>query len=92
LGHPLGGHGQQFSLLLGGDLLAARLRLRTRLYARERYAENTYAPEREGNSLGIGLAAVWRVSRLQAELHADQEDGAGWQQRRLSAGLRAFFF
>ena len=92
LGHPLGGHGQQLSLLLGADLLDARLRLRARGYARDRAAENVYSPERAGNSLGLGVDAVWRVGRLQAELRGDREDGKGWQRRRLSANLRGFFF
>jgi hypothetical protein len=91
LGHPLGGHGHEYNVRLGTDLLDARLRLQANVYARDRGAENIYAPERAGRSVGWGGHGVWRAGRTELELTAGSEYGSGWRERALRAGLRRLF-
>jgi hypothetical protein len=91
IGHPLGGHGHEIALLIGSDPAQGRLRLRARFIARDRGDENTYSPEREGQSKGVDGSIHWRVSSLEALIRAELEDGTGWRSSRLRAGLRAFF-
>ena len=91
LGHPLGGHGREVKLIAGTDEHYAKLRVRSQLFLRERGAENTFSPEREGNSFGAAVSILLRVRQFEIGLNGDLENGDGWNSNRLVARVHAFF-
>lgn len=91
LGHGLGGHGSELSLVARADLAASRLRLDARFSVRDRGAENIYAPDREGRSTGGRVRVAWRaLPALDLMLGARLEAGAGWTDTGAAASLRFF--
>jgi len=91
-GHPLGGHGDQWSLEAGLAVLDARLRLDGRLFTRERGEENIFSPLRDGESLGgSGRLEAAALPWLELWAEGSTEDGEGWRESRLAVGLRALF-
>ena len=92
LGHPLGGHGSQWLVYAGADLVDARLRLKAELFRRTRDRENLFAPERVGESWGAELQLGWRFLP-RAELNATlfHESGDGWRAQEIRAGTAVLF-
>jgi hypothetical protein len=89
LGHPLGGQGNEWLAYARADLAAARLRLEARAFRRVRGPENLYAPTRLGRSLGGGLdVAIRPYAAVEAFAGGAVEDGAGWRERSIQAGVR----
>ena len=91
LGHPLGGHGREIRLSLGSDLGLGKLQLRASGFARERGDENTWSPERAGNSLGVTtmINARWRA--LDLSLRGEFEKAGGWKSNQLRLLARTYF-
>jgi hypothetical protein len=95
LGHPLGGHGDEWLVHGRVDVAEARLRTGWRLFHRERGWENLYFPDRRGASAGGGVEARWRL-RPSVDLSAEgfyerSRTGRKWDEVRAFVGLRAFF-
>ena len=92
LGHPLGGHGTEWTLFGRSDLREATVRIAWRLAWRERREGNLFAPERAGRARLVSLDVEWRV-RPGAEITAagSLENGEEWGARAWSLGLRALF-
>jgi hypothetical protein len=89
LGHPLGGHGQEWIAQARGHLLDGRLQLMTRGFARTRRAENVYAPERAGRSTGFAAEADLQLrAGIALQLAGSTESGSGWRSTALSGALQ----
>src|SRR6185369_5605886 len=86
LGHALGGHGTEWAMRIGWDPANAHVRFRSRFVARNRGAENLFAPERAGRSVGWDGSLALRVNRAELELQGNVEDGTGWRSSALRAG------
>lgn len=95
LGHSLGGHGGEWLLHGRADLGSAALRSSWRLFHRERGAENLYAPDREGTSLGVALQLEGRLRPgLDLVVDGSYERGGGadrWEDTRAFLGIRTYF-
>lgn len=93
LGHPLGGQGEEWLVYTRADLFEARVNLDLRYFARERGAENLYAPQRAGRSRGGRVSLEGRVvAGIDFFLNGIIEDGdAGWREEALAAGLQLVF-
>ncbi|HEX5725187.1 MAG TPA: capsule assembly Wzi family protein [Longimicrobiaceae bacterium] len=99
LGHPIAGGGRETLGYLEADLFASRLRVHAGAFARSRAAlgppgrpGNLFAPERAGESWGARLQAWLRLHpRAEARAALFHEDGDGWREQRLHAGLNLFF-
>jgi hypothetical protein len=90
LGHPLGGHGYEWTARASLHVLDARLRLDGAGFVRRRGDENLYADVRTGRSTGAELGVEADLTdglRLRAD--AGLEDGAGWREVRIGVALRA---
>lgn len=80
LGHRLGGHGTEWTGEARASLMDARALVRAQLFARERGAENLFAPDREGASTGALLRADVQVApRTQVLVEGEVEEGDGWR-------------
>ena len=80
LGHRLGGHGTEWMGEARASIMDARALVRAQLFARERGAENLFAPDREGSSVGALLAADVQVApRTLVLLEGEVEEGDGWR-------------
>ncbi|HET9984426.1 MAG TPA: capsule assembly Wzi family protein [Longimicrobiales bacterium] len=89
LGHPLGGQGDEWLAYARADLADARLRLDARAFRRHRGPENLFAPARQGRSLGGALEVALRpYAGLEAFAAGAVEDGVGWRETSLEAGVR----
>lgn len=89
LGHPLGGHGDEWAGRWGIALGSGRTLLNGRVFWRDRGSENLFAPTFEGESTGGSLEVTSRiVPEVDLGLEAEYEVGAsGWT--RLVGELRA---
>lgn len=97
LGHPLGGHGDEWLLYTRADLLDARLRLRLRTFRRHRGEENLFVPQRTGVSAGGELAAEFRPTpSAEGYLSISLESAdagpvdQGWRASAIAVGVRFF--
>ena len=89
LGHPLGGHGQQWLAQARADVLDTNVQLLARAFTRTRRAENLFAPERAGRSTGVEVGADARLTRgVALQLAGSTEKGSGWRRSLLSAAVR----
>ncbi len=93
LGHPLGGNGVEWRLYGRASFVAARVTLALDLFARDRGAENLFAPARAGSSRGAeGQLSVRMIPTADLVVSVSGEDGArGWSSSSLSTGIRAHF-
>lgn len=94
LGHPLGGHGDEWLLHGRADLMNARLRVAGRAYLRDRGEENLFAPNFEGRSTGGVLRLEYRViPGMDVIAGGEIEEGRSDDWRRTAAfvGLKAMF-
>lgn len=89
LGHPLGGHGDEWAahIRFFGDRPGVRGRLSG--FLRHRGDENLYADVRTGDSLG----GTWQVeldirTNLRGQFTVRTEDGEGWRESALHVGLQ----
>jgi hypothetical protein len=92
LGHGVGGHGSEWLLYGGADLLGAKLRLNGRIFQRERGEENLYAPDRTGRSRGVAVHGAWRFlprAELQGSVYRDA--GREWSEREFQLLTSIFF-
>jgi hypothetical protein len=100
LGHPLGGQGWEAAAYARADLLASRLRMHVRGFARERSdagldtlgGGNLYSPQRTGGSTGFAADAAYRFApRAELRAAARREAGDGWSERAFEAAVSVFF-
>ena len=90
LGHPLGGHGQEWSIEVEGVSLDARLIWAVGLFAGERELENLYHDARTGDHAGGTLrAALLITANVEAIGEYRREAGEGWREQVVALGLRA---
>ena len=91
IGHPLGGDGREYRVYGAADLFEARLRVEGAAFARQRFSQNLYAPQREG-SLGASSRVLWQLSE-QTELGLDVsgERGSGWTEGSVRGHAAIFF-
>jgi hypothetical protein len=99
LGHPLGGEGAEYAAYAQADAWDARLRLDTRAWIRDRSDRslngtiyqgggNLFTPQRTGRSVGGTVDAALRLApRAEARATWMLDDGRGWREQALSAGL-----
>jgi hypothetical protein len=88
LGDPLGGNGHAYRLTAAADLLDARLHVDAVGAVNERRAENLYAPQAGGRSVGASGGVEWRQGRSAVGVRGAYEHGDdGWRRTELS--LRA---
>jgi hypothetical protein len=91
LGHPLGGHGDEWAGRVDATLMDAAVLVKARGYLRDRGDENLFAPTFQGESRGGSitvLAAPERpplLNRVEMGGRVEWEDGDEWS--RLKAGL-----
>lgn len=91
LGHPLGGHGREFALILDRYDDAARLHSQVDLFARDRFAENLYVPGRAGRSYGTTVDLSYDATEwLRGTTRLNLESGDGWTERRFEAVFSLF--
>ena len=91
LGHPLAGHGSEWSLGATGTFREARVTVDGRAFARDRGTENLYDPERLGESLGTTARVTLLLARgIEAQVGGSIEYGRGWREHAVAVGLRAF--
>jgi hypothetical protein len=89
LGHPLGGHGQEWLVQARSNLMDGRLQLMTRGFTRTRRAENVYAPDRAGSSTGVlAEGDIQLRSGIAVRFSGSTEGGSGWRRSQFSAALR----
>ncbi|HUG40848.1 MAG TPA: capsule assembly Wzi family protein [Longimicrobiales bacterium] len=88
LGHPLGGHGEEWLLFGSGGLLEERLHVRASLALRDRWSENLYAPDREGRSRAGTVRASFLAGRWTLASDLAVEDGSGWTETAIRATVR----
>lgn len=90
--HPLGGHGREWLAHVRVDLPRHGLLLRGEAFARNRGAENLYAPERAGRSYGSSVSLEYgtRVGTA-VRIDAAFEDADDWALQRLSATVSHTF-
>lgn len=88
LGHPLGGHGTEWSLRLDGVAADGIVAADGRIFRRDRGIDNLFAPEWTGSSVGGEVSL-----RLQPRpgpggvVRGAFETGGDWQAAKLFAGL-----
>lgn len=89
LGHPLGGHGNQWSATVSGEMRSARLVYRATGMLRRRGAENLFAPLRQGRAVAaeFGFDAALG-NRAAVELQAFVERGAEWTESGSELAVR----
>jgi hypothetical protein len=88
LGHPLGGHGNEWSLRADAVAQEGALILDGRVFRRDRGIENLFAPEWTGVSLGGELSLRYQpVSGPGGALRAVLENGHDWRAGQLFAGV-----
>jgi hypothetical protein len=87
LGHPLGGDGSEGVLLVRVDMPRQAANFEGRLFARERGAENLFAPTHQGRSYGLTADAVMAFERTVFSLRAGGEWGDGWRAGQVHARI-----
>ncbi|MBW3554314.1 MAG: capsule assembly Wzi family protein [Gemmatimonadetes bacterium] len=88
LGHPVGGHGEEWLLFGRSGLLQERLQVRASLALRDRWSENLYAPDREGRSRAGTVRASFLAGRWTIESDVAVEDGSGWTETSIRTAVR----
>lgn len=88
LGHPLGGHGEEWLVHGSTGLLRESLQLRGAVAMRDRSSENLYAPTRTGRSRAGRLALTWVAEPWQVTARGEVESGDGWTESLLRLGVR----
>lgn len=88
LGHPLAGHGEEWLFHGEGGLLEERLQLRASFALRDRWHENLYAPDRQGESRAATFEADYLRGRWKLTARAALESGSGWTETTLRAAVR----
>ncbi len=89
LGHPLGGHGQQWTLYGSASLWQSRVRARTQIFHRERLLESLYTPDLLGRTVGVQVGLEWRAAPwLDLSLDHRLETGDDWRESFMQIGLR----
>jgi hypothetical protein len=89
LGHPLGGHGYQWSGTVSGDVRDARLVYRALGMLRWRGDENLFAPLRQGRAVAAELGFVAAIGNHAAtELQVFVERGADWTESGSELAIR----
>ncbi|NNM34155.1 MAG: hypothetical protein HKO53_13860, partial [Gemmatimonadetes bacterium] len=87
LGHPLAGHGSEWSLALhwSDDVWG----LGTRALRRWRGEENLFSPDWQGRSLGAEVSvSAWIGGQLEAAVRGAMEQGrSGWRAWNLETGI-----
>jgi hypothetical protein len=93
IGHPLGGHGTEWSLRWRFDRPGIGVVSGARIFARTRGAENLYAPDREGRSNGGAVEVILRGSRrLRVKTDAQLEYGHGdWRNSSVMIAVEHTF-
>lgn len=88
LGHPLGGHGTEWSLRMDGVVAGGAVAADGRIFRRDRGIDNLFAPEWSGPSVGGEVSL-----RLQpgpgpgGVVRGALESGRDWRAAKLFAGL-----
>lgn len=93
IGHPVAGHGDEWSGRIRAEFLDARVLLDVRGFTRERGEENLFAPERVGDSRGASFR-VNMLTRRSLEFMAGglvEQGRRDWRRSSLDAGLRMRF-
>lgn len=93
IGHPLGGEGSEWLAYGSWDDPASKFRFDLRVFRRYRGPYNTYAPDRQGSSVGGQLSTVYRATpEMDMLLTGALEDGqADWKASSVFAGFRWTF-
>lgn len=90
LGHPLGGHGNEWRIIVTGAPRGARVQLDASGFRRWRGPENLFAPELAGHASGLAAAVDARLTaRLAIDADVHSERGPGGRQTQASIQLRA---
>jgi len=91
LGHPLGGHGRELLLTVQGS--GTNIEASGRFFVRKRGRFNLFAPDLEGNSVGVGTDGTFYAAgplRLGFRLDAERHARAGWTwSGGITAGVSA---
>jgi hypothetical protein len=88
LGHPLGGHGNEWSLRADAVTAGGGLTMDGRFFRRYRGIENLFAPEWTGVSLGGEVALQFQPgSGPGAVVRAHVENGQDWRAGHVFAGV-----
>jgi hypothetical protein len=88
LGHPLGGHGNEWSLRADGVGAGGALAVDGRIFRRDRGIENLFAPEWAGTSLGGQVSLHFQPgSGPGGVLRAHFEHGQDWRAGQVFAGV-----
>jgi hypothetical protein len=93
LGHPLAGHGVEWRWFASGGS-ARSITADVAAYKRRRRAQNLFAPERRGSSVGAALnAEAFLNGRIRLQLSGDIEHGneSDWTAANARAGVRLVF-
>ncbi len=97
LGHPLGGHGDEWAARLDATLLDASLLVKARGYLRDRGDENLFAPTFEGSSRGGSVRISARPDgvigqrSLEVGLGMEYERGEEWSRGMGEIRIAVFF-
>jgi hypothetical protein len=88
LGHPLGGHGNEWSLRADAVTAGGTLTVDGRLFRRYRGMENLFAPEWAGVSLGSEVSLQFQPGNGPgAVLRGHIENGQDWRAGQVFAGV-----
>jgi Capsule assembly protein Wzi len=92
LGDPLGGNGRAFRLTAAADPWSGLLRLAAVAFLQDRFADNLYAPQAGGHSVGGRGEAELRLGRYAFAASGGYERGdQGWHRGELALTASAFF-
>jgi Capsule assembly protein Wzi len=92
LGDALGGNGRALRLTASADPWGPRVRLAASAWVADRFADNLYAPQAAGRSVGGTCDAELRLGRTALGVRGSYERGRdGWSRAALSATTTAFF-
>ena len=92
LGHPLGGYGKEWRAYSAGGLPMKGITAELAVYRRQRSAQNIFAPERQGRSVGVSGNVDARVnSNVRLIAVGEVEDGDDWTATRARIGVRLGF-
>lgn len=90
LGHPLGGHGRQWSVFGSANFFDSGVRTRALLFTRDRRVESLYTPDLLGRSRGLELDVEARVAPwADVGVTYGLESADQWQESLLELRLRA---
>jgi hypothetical protein len=90
MGHPLGGHGRELLVSIVG--YGRDFMIDGRLFVRHRGRFNLFAPDREGDSVGVDVNGTLFIAgplRVRMRLDAERHARAGWSwSTAMSVGAR----